>query len=204
MDLCNCPDVGILGAIPNSNCPWDIKQLQRLILQETPYKWKNGTVDITKKADWDVLIAATDKTKVIVTPNLRDVKIEPGDFITEGGGDNTTLNGVEEITGQNPSTVTALLKSGTPEQEKAIRKITCKSNLGFYGITNEGKILCRKIGDDHFPIDIQPYSFGIKDRRNEGFGTKDSNDIQFALAPRWSEDIVLVSPEDFNPFSLAD
>jgi hypothetical protein len=42
-------------------------------------------------------------------------------------------------------------------------------------------------------------SLGVKDRRNEGFGTKDTVDIQFSLAARWSEDLVKRTPTDFNP-----
>ena len=41
-------------------------------------------------------------------------------------------------------------------------------------------------------------ALGVKDRTNEGFGTKDVNEIQFSLAAGWSEDLVEITPADFN------
>lgn len=199
MDLCNCPNTAPLDLIPDSDCPFDLKQIQKVIFQKTGSSFDTGATPpttTTLKADWDVLLAATDNTKVVVTPFIIDVKVVPGDFITEGGGDNTTLNGVEEITGFNPTKVTGMFKSITPEQEKALKKLMCHP-LTAYFVNQDVNIFGKKVTDaitTGFPVQ----ALGIKDRNNEGFGTKDSNDIQFSMPARWSEDLVRITPSDFN------
>ena len=198
MGLCNCPST-TLEAIPTSTCSFDLKQLQKSIFQKigSSFDTAAGTpTDPTLKADWDTFIAATDNTKAVVTPFIRDVKIAAGDFITEGGGDNTTLNGVEEINGTNPSAVTGMFRSITPEQEKSLKKLMCDP-LHVYLINQNGRIFGKKVSAT-VTTGIPVQALGVKDRTNEGFGTKDVNEIQFSLAAGWSEDLVEITPADFN------
>lgn len=200
-DLCSCPNTGALEIIPNSDCPFDLKQIQKIVFQKVGFVWDTASTtatskDITKKADWDALKTATNDTKVITTPFIRDVKVTSGDFITEGGGDNTTLNGIEEITGVNPTKVTGMFKSITPEQEKALKKLMCHPLVAYF-INQNGDIFGKKITDTK-TSGFYLQALGVKDRSNEGFGTKDTNELQFSIPARWSENIVRISPADFN------
>jgi len=211
---CNCPTSGILGDIPSSTCPFDLKQIQKIIIAvQGKVIWDSAIGDGTgldgvpqvdsqldTLADWEALRTAVDETKVIITPFIGgDPIIEAGEAITEGGGDNSSLNGVEEVIGVNPSKFSCTFKSLTPAQEKALKAPKCEA-VEVYFVTEAAKIVANKIDDVttlHNGIKVQSYFFG--DRSNEGYATKDKNTMSFSLPEGWSENIVLVSPIDFNP-----
>lgn len=209
---CNCPDDGILVEIPNENCPFDLKQIQRLAFAtQGKVIWDSATgggagtgvpqVDsqVDTKADWEARRTAVDNSKIVVTPLIGgDPIIEAGDAITEGGGDNSTLNGVEDVTGVNPSKFSCNFKSIAPATEKALKAIMCKATEVYFFLEG-GRIACQQIegGTTHKGFNVQ--SLFVSDRNNEGYGTKDKNDLSFSLASGWSENLVIVKPADFNP-----
>lgn len=209
---CNCPNDGILTEIPNDNCPFDLKQIQRLALAtQGKVVWDSATgggagdgvpqldSQVDTKADWEALLTAVDNTKVVVTPLIGgDPIIEAGEPITEGGGDNTTLNGVEDVTGVNPSKFSCNFKSISPATEKAMKALMCNS-VEVYFFTEGGKIVCENIEgtENHKGFNVQ--ALFVSDRNNAGYGTKDTNAFSFSLPAGWSENLVLVSPADFNP-----
>lgn len=210
---CNCPDDGILNEIPNENCPIDLNQIQRLAFAtQGKVIWDSATgggtgngvpqlnSQVDTLADWQALRTATDSTKIVVTPLIGgDPVITAGDAITQGGGDNTTFNGVAEVTGTNPSKFSCTYKSISPATEKALKELMCKSTE-VYLFLEGGKIACQKIdngGVNHKGLNVQ--SLFVSDRNNEGYGTKDKNTLSFELASGWSEDLVIVKPADFNP-----
>lgn len=209
---CNCPDDGILTEIPNSNCPFDLKQIQRLAFAtQGKVLWDSATggglgdgvpvttAQVDTLADWDARRTAVDDTKIIVTPLIGgDPIIEAGDAITEGGGDNTTLNGVIDVTGTNPSNFSATFKSLEPAQEKAMKQAMCKATEVYFFIEG-GKIACEKLDGltNHRGFKVQ--SLFISDRNNAGYGTKDTHTISFSLPAGWSENLAIVKPADFNP-----
>lgn len=209
---CNCPDDGILEDVVSSDCPFDLKQIQRLAFatrgmvvwdSATGGGAGNGVPSLTSQvdtlADWQARRTAVDNTKIIVTPLIGgDPAIEAGEAITEGGGDNSTLNGAEDVTGVNPSKFSCLFKSIAPETEVGMKKVKCKT-AEVYFFNEAGKIICQKIPGtlNHKGFIMQSYFFS--DRNNAGYGTKDTNTLSFSLASGWSENLVMVEPADFNP-----
>lgn len=205
MSLCNCPAPTALTEIPNSDCPFDLGQIQKIGFQRVGFQFDDGAVVPTSPsvlADWTALKSAVDSTKVVFTPLIgSDPLIVPGEAITEGGGDNTTLNGVELVTGTNPSKFTAKFRSLTPEQESALKLLICEKQLVVYLVTDANKIVVKKISADvKEGISIQ--SFFLGDRNNEGFGKNDTHSMMFSLPAGWSEDIEIITPEaGFNPLT---
>lgn len=209
---CNCPDDGILTEIPNQNCPFDLKQIQRLAFAtQGKVIWDSATgggagdgvplatAQLDTKADWEARRTATDETKIVVTPLIGgDPVIEAGEAITEGGGDNSTLNGVTETTGVNASSFSAMFKSLLPEIEKALKALMCK-NLEVYFFVEGGHIVAEQTEGKTNIKGFNVQSMFISDRNNAGYGTKDTNTISFELASGWSENLVKVKPADFNP-----
>lgn len=209
---CNCPDNGILVEIPNESCPFDLKQIQRLAFatkgkvlfdSATGGGAGNGIPQANSQvdtlADWNARKTATDNTKIVFTPLIGgDPTIEAGDAITSGGGDNSSLNGVEEVTGVSPSKFTCVFKSIAPATEKAMKELMCKSTE-VYLFLEGGKIACVKVEgtENHKGFNVQ--SLFVSDRNNEGYGTQDKHDFSFSLASGWSENLVIVKPADFNP-----
>ena len=202
---CNCPLPTALTAIPALDCGVDLKQIQRLIFR------RRGNVigaaatpanDPLELADWQALLAAADDTKVVITPLIAaNPIIDAGDAITNGGGDNTTLNGVEEVEGTNPSAFSAEFKSLTPEIERAMQSLMCELNLEVFFVLEGGNIAAKAdnsvdpvVNWSGFPIQ----SLFVSDRNNAGFATKDIHNISFSLPTGWANDLVILNP-NFNP-----
>ena len=214
MDCNNCPDLGILVEIDAANCPFDLKQIQKMAFSSKgSVIWDSATggglgdgspqVDsqIDTKADWDARRAAVDASKMVVTPFIGgDPIITAGEPITEGGGDNSTLNGVEEVVGTNPSVFSAVFKSLSVAQELAIKDLMCRSGVEVTLFLEGGKIAASKPSATSENITgFTTQSLFLGDRNNEGFGTKDSFAFSFSLAAGWSETLVVIDPADFNP-----
>ena len=200
--LCTCPNTGALTTSPSSDCEINLKQIQKLIFFKQGQSMTVATEDPTLAATWATRIAAANDTKVVATPFIEgDSVIEAGDPTTEGGGDNSTLNGVEEVTGSDPSKYSGKFKGISPAQEKAMKSWICNKKLVVALVNQDNQIIMRDVvGDgtilDGFPIQ----SFFITDRNNAGFNSRDTNEIQFSMAAGWSEGISLVAPEaGFSP-----
>ena len=204
---CNCPKNTALTEIPQQDCPFNLRQIQRYIFQRGGYLFDvAGTPpsDIQLLADWQALKTVMDDTKVVITPLIgADPVIESGDAITNGGGDNSTLNGVEENEGTNPASASAMFKSISPEIEKAMKNLICETDLVVYFVLQGGRIAAKKIeGSDQY-TGFTAQSFFFSDRGNQGFGTKDLNTMTFQMPAGWSEDIVIFDSDElnFNPIT---
>lgn len=206
MANCKCPKTTALTEIPTQECTVDLEQLQKFGFQRGGYMWDSTLVtpeiptDITKKADWLTLKTATNDTKIVFTPLIGgDPIITAGEPILNGGGDNSTLNGVEELLGTNPSTFTGLFKSLSSAVKTALVELECETDLVVYPINQNGKIIALEVAEGQytgFPVQ----GFHITDRTNNGFGTKDTFAVRFTLPARWDAKLVILDPEaGFRP-----
>lgn len=201
---CNCPEESSLIEIIAENCGVDLKQIQKIAFQrDQPFGVFTPTT-IVDLAAWQALKTANDDTKIVISPFIGgDPIIEPGDKITTGGGDNSTLNGVEEIEGVNPSAFSCVFKSLSPLVESQIKALICEKRLTVYLLLQGGRIACwsENIASptaDNKGIQIQ--SFFLSDRANAGFGTKDTFNCSFSLVESWSEKLVIFKPT-WNPLT---
>lgn len=205
MSICPCPKATSLTAIPTNDCPVDLKQIQKIIVQRQGYEFDSGAGTPTSPsvlADWLALKAASNDTKVIVSPFIgSEPLITPGEAIQEGGGDNTTLNGIAVVTGTNPSEFTCKFRSLSADQEKALKLLMCESALVVYFITQDNKIVVKKI-DTAKKTGFDISALFISDRMNEGFGKNDMFNFKFSLVAGWSEDLEIITPAPgFNPLT---
>jgi hypothetical protein len=201
---CNCPLPTELTTIPALDCGVNLKQIQRLAFQRSGNQFGTGALpaanDITVLADWQALIAAADSTKIVVTPLIGgNPTIEAGAAITTGGGDNSTLNGVEEVEGVNPAPFSAEFKELTPEIELAMKQLTCEKSLTVYLFLEGGKIGVYKI-DATNQRGFLLQSMFVSDRNNAGFATKDITNVSWAFPSGWSENLEIITPA-FNPLT---
>jgi len=208
---CNCPADTALTTIPSQDCEVNMNQIQRLAFRRRGNVFGANAVDGAGAAaandplilaDWQSLIAAADSTKVVVTPLLAsNPVITPGDAITNGGGDNTTLNGVEEVEGVNPAVFTAEFKGLAPDIEKALKKLMCEKNLEVFFLLEGGKIAAKADNSVDPVVDWSGFgaqSLFISDRGNAGFATRDIVNISFNMPNGYSEDLAILDPA-FNP-----
>lgn len=200
---CNCPAPTALTEIVAENCGVDLKQIQRIALERVGNLF-DGTattpVQIASLADWQAKMTAADDTKVVVTPLIGgEPTIESGDAITNGGGDNSTLNGVEEVEGVNPSLFSCIFKSMSPANEKNMKALMCEKQLQVYFFLQGGRIATFKIAVDQYKGFVARSIF-ISDRNNAGYGSKDTHQFRFNLVEGWSEDLEIITP-NFNPLT---
>ena len=195
--------------IPVSNCPESFGQIQKVAFQRL-YKStgeKNSfktDAGIEKKASWTPLLSADDDTKIVISPYIQAPTAEAGAARTFGGG-NETLGGVEEIVGREPTPFTGVMRKLPQKIIKALKELQCESwgdNLGIYLFDENGAIGAiqdAKTATTHYPIPIR--SLFIGDKTLGGYEAPDSNNIQWAFLPNWSDDLAIIVPEDFNPLT---
>lgn len=201
IDDCACPQSTSLTEIPVQDCSVNMKQIQRLAFQRGTNQFgTNATIpnDILQLADWQDLMIATDSTKIVVTPRIGgNPVITAGEAITNGGGDNSTLNGIEEVDGINPSVFECEFREISSETEVGIKNLMCERNLTVYFFLQGGKIGVLKIDDTNYK-GFKAESLVLLDRNNTGLNTKDMHKMSFSLLAGWSEKLVILTP-NFNP-----
>lgn len=208
LENCDCPLAAEIPTIPVDDCPVDVGQIQKIILQRRGYSFnpEGGVNDITLGATWTALLAATDSTKIQLTPFTESFVITAGEAITIGGGGNDTLNGVEKVTGVNPSAANGHFASIPQHIAQELKKFMCYKDLVAYYVNEEDKIIAKNVTQGGAATDeIQGFpvqSLFISDLDNQGFGTNDKNMLSFKLKKGWSDGLEKFTPADFSPLNL--
>lgn len=209
MNLCTCPAATALTTIPAAGCPESFGQIQKIAFQRLHKAdgTKNAftsTNSILLKASWTALMAADDGTKIVLSPYVQAPSNEAGGPRTFGGG-NETLGGVEIIIGREPTTFSAVIRSVSQSVIKAMKELQCEAagdNLGVFLIDENGAVECIKdetTDGTFYPIPIR--SLFIGDKTHGGLEAPDSNAIQFAFLPNYSDNLSIQVPTDFNPLT---
>lgn len=206
---CQCPAATALTTIPAVDCGENFGQIQKVAFQRLHQA--DGTRNsftsaaaIGLKASWTSKMAATDGSKIVVSPYLENPTSEPGAARTFGGG-NETLGGIEEILGPEPTTFSAVLRRMPQSVIKIMKELSCESNAGNLGVflfNENGQIEALQDPETEttfYPIPIR--SFFVSDKGHGGLESPDSNNINWAFAPNYSDDLKIVTPTDFNPLT---
>ena len=209
MNLCTCPAAASLTSIPAAGCPESFGQIQKIAFQRLRKAdgTKNSftsTSSILIKASWTAKMAASDATKIVISPYIQAPSQEAGSPRTFGGG-NETLGGVEIIIGREPSTFTGVMRAVPQNVIKAMKDLQCEAvgdNLGVFLFDENGNI--EAIADattagTFYPIPIR--SLFIGDKAHGGLEAPDSNAIQFSFLPNYSDNLSIQVPTDFNPLT---
>lgn len=218
--LCNCPAAASLTAIPCTDCPEQFGQIQKVAFQRLRGSdgklnyWTGSTSSnsaILTLAGWQAKMAAVDSSKVVLSPYIYAPTQEGGAARTFGGG-NESLGGIEEIIGAEPTTFTAQLRSEPQTTIAILKELICEAkvgNLGIYLFDEYGRIECivkdtvQTEGSDAvptaYPIPIR--GFFVGDKIHGNLESPDSNAIQWAFPPNYSDNLKILVPTDFNPLS---
>ena len=205
--LCNCPAGAALSNIPISECPESFGQVQKVIFQRifstgsTKNSFVAATSDPKLKASWTPLLAAADGTKVVQSPYIQAPTTEAGAAKTYGGG-NETLGGIEIIIGREPTSFTGNILRSTQDTIAALKTFMCET-VGVYLVDEFGRIGMitdnRTTPTKYFPIPIQGLFVG--DKSLGGLEAPDMNVISWKFFPNWSDNLVILTPTDFNALS---
>lgn len=207
--LCSCPPAAAPGDITAVTCFEGLGQIQKFAFQRiystgtTKNKFTIASANPNLLASWTALKAATDGTKVVVSPFVEGPVFTPGGPRTFGGG-NQTLGGIEKIVGREPTLFEARydeLPQSTVQQLKAYQ---CEI-IGVYLFDEYGRIV--GITDSHssptevYPIPVANKSLFIGDKKFGGLEEPDSNMLRWQFLPNWSDLMHVVTPSDFNPLT---
>ena len=203
MSACQCPAGASIPSVPNASCPQDFGQIQKIIFQRvfSSGTTKNSMTQANAKllATWTPLFSAADGTKAVITPYVEAPTADGGDAITYGGG-NDTVGGATKVIGTNPTNMTFALRQIVQSIAKALKGLMCELSLGVYFVNGDGQIMGKANGESGFsPIPIQTLFVG--DLKLNGLETPDENALSFSLPANWSDDVVIITPTDFNPLT---
>lgn len=206
---CACPAAATLPTIPKFECSEGFGQIQKIAFQRI--NSENGNNHFSENQDsikilgsWIPYLAATDSTKIVISPFVENPTQDGGDARTYGGG-NDTLGGVSKIIGSEPTTLTVQLRDVPQIVIKELKKLMCEAqngNLGVYLFDDNGNIECRTVESAdiifYHPIPIRALFVG--DKIHGGLENPDSNTMSFQFAPNYSDDLSIVTPI-FNPLT---
>lgn len=202
-----CPKPTAIPTVNKVTCPINLGQIQRFIFQRAGFIFDSAAMtpnDIKLLASWTPLFTATDDTKVISTPRMAGVVIPRGEAKTEGGGDNSTIDGVELVVGTGPITLTGDLISVPAKIRKQLKEaLNSEEDLAVYMINQYGQIICW----NNDPANTAVTSFSglqisgrvyVSDPGNEGLNTLDKSTLRFSFAEGWADQLAMVKGTDFN------
>lgn len=209
--ICQCPAAAAIPNVPNVQCSESFGQIQKVAFirlkkaDGTLNSFVTGTsTEITKIAAWQTKLSATDGSKIVVTPYINSPADSGGDARQSGGG-NDDLGGIPTVLGSNPVQFNAVLRAVPQSVIKALKSLICESNahnLGVFLFDENGKI--EAIQDEttattHYPIPID--AFFVRDKLHGNYDAKDNNPISWAYRENYSNNLVIVTPTDFNPLT---
>ena len=209
--ICQCPAAAAIATIPNVTCPENFGQIQKVAFQRlrkadgTKNRFDSSTGHgIQTLASWEDLLAALDGSKVVVSPFINSHADSGGDArMTSGGNDD--LGGIAEVLGGNPVQFDGQIRGVPQSVIKAMKELQCEANAGNLGVflfDENGKIEAIQDAanpDVHYPIPIRALFIGSKIHGN--FDAKDSNAISWQYPDNYSDNLVIVTPNNFNPLT---
>lgn len=206
--ICQCPAAAAIATIPNVTCPENFGQIQKVAFQRL--RKADGSANkftsdasILLKASWTALMTAVDGSKIVISPYINAPADSGGDArLTSGGNDD--LGGIPTVLGGNPVQFDGSLRSIPQSVIKTMKELECEAaagNLGVFLFDENGKIEAVKgaTDGDYSPIPIRALFIGSKIHGN--FDAKDSNAISWQYPDNYSDDLVILSPTDFNPLT---
>lgn len=198
-----CPPASEIGDQVDFTCGFDFGQILKFAFQRL---YSSGTTlntitpaNAALLATWTALLAAVNSTKVQISPNLLgDADTAPGGKLTFGSG-NAVPYGVPIITGREYTPFTSKLYNPPSKTIKALKLLEGEQG-GVYLINNYGKILC-KADNPTTPTQVYPIpitQFFVNDRDLGGLTDPDFHTIEWSFVPGWSDDVIAITPSDFN------
>lgn len=200
---CACPLPTEITDIPAEVCAENIGQIQRIIFQR---KQATGSPTFATQvlpktlANWTTLLTATDSTKVQATPLFQAHVIPQVTAITEGGDDNSTIDGNQNVVGASTIEVTGEFPNLPAAILAALQLYNCEPNLTVFFVNEYKKILgwsTTLVSTDFRGIDIKEFFIG--DGGSEGKNTTDKTMFRYNMKYGWRSRLRFVTPTDFDP-----
>ena len=209
-DLLTCPKPTYLANTPNPTCPvrWD--QILKLGIRRINGRATLTTSTILLSATVTPLLTAVDDTKLLITPNIKNIVIPNAEPIKEGGNDNTTFNGMPELRGLGIVQVTGAYMDNVDDTTAvALRALASESslngdsNIEMFPITRFAKgVLINPSTTIAYGIKI--YNFVVSDVSSEGYNKPNRYYISWDMEGGWSAGVKMFTPTDYNLLSITN
>ena len=172
-------------------------QVVRLAVQlaGTPFV---SASDIKLKASWDTLIAATDATKIILSPPFSGSKITPSKALETGADTNATYEGLPIYFGEGTAMFSAEFNDVDAAVIDAFFAVVSSFSMGngigsnsltAYWINNDGHIFSTPLFAGLPCINLAP-----RTRGTDGLNSSDKIPFSFYLPPNWDGNTTLPTP----------
>lgn len=197
-----CPKPEALTPMPAQDCPFRLDQIVRMAFARRAMPPFVSETTMKLLATWTPLIAASDETKVVISPLFAGFVVPSSEGIFQGGGDNTTFNGLRIYQGENFVTVTGQFSNISPAVHLALTELSQYSLASSVGVTDLGIIPFNKNGYA-FPnaLDTIPvYNFRVATRGSEGLNANDIIPFSFDVLPEWDKHLQSVKLS-FDPLT---
>ena len=128
---CQCPLGATIEDLLDLDCPVKIGQIGKAAFQITG----NPFVDITDNTEWATAIAASDATKIQVTPILHAQESTPAEAVTVGGaGSNEVYNGTVLNVSEGFYSLNFSIRNPSPAVLSALKAYECEVEAGRLGV----------------------------------------------------------------------
>lgn len=196
--FCVCPAPAAIGAIPAFTCGEEFGQIQKIVFQRRQAAATFATVVAAGTlANWTTLKAAVGATKVVATPFFENFVIPGVEAITEGGDDNSTLDGTALVVGRTTPIATGNFRSLPGATFTALELYICEPDMTVFFINEYGQIIADSHdGTDVWGIPISEWFIG--DKEVQGKNTSNKNMFRFGVRAGWTKKLKVITPVDFN------
>lgn len=209
MSLINsCPLPAALGSVPETSCPVIFGQISKIAIQRIQAVPSFTLLTAILKATWTPHLAAVDDEKIVLTPMISNLVLPASELLSEGGNDNTTVNGIRNVRGLGSLTVTGQILNISEATKAALQALFAESksptpgatNLWGYFLTTDGKVIGKKEGANLAGIPL--YNLALTDPGSEGFNKDNVFNFSFDLEGGWSDGFEVLKTTDIKPLTF--
>lgn len=211
--ICSCETV--LPNLVDVSCPQDLDQVVKIAFQLKQASAPFDSTDAINEANsWNTLLAASDATKIVLSPALANVVIpsSEGNFTAEDS--NESVNGVGYYLGENIVKITGEIHSPSQAVIDALDALSCYSDASLGSSKLMAYLFLRRIkgisrvvakgtsvAGEHQGFEI--FNFRVSSLASEGYNSKTKYMFSFTMQPDEWKDMEVVNL-DFNPLALAN
>lgn len=211
--LFKCPPGTYLGGIAPTTCPIKWDQTQKIVFgRKSTGRFPNAGAFVSQ-AHWQALFNAIDDSKLVITPYVSNLVIPATEVLSTGGNDNSTVDGVPEVTGIGFAAVTFTLKNVSAETANELRLIGTEtmiqpgvSNIVGYFLQTSDAVVWNKTATGAAYEGFEIFNLVVTDAGNEGLNTNTMYNVSFNMKGGWSQywgyQVLPFNPRDLsNPSS---
>lgn len=197
-----CPLPTTLEDLLEATCLEQFGQIQKLAIRMINPANRGVWVaesEILDKSTWEDFKAASDSTKIVITPNIPGIVIPNSETLMEEGGNNNTIDGIAILVGKGIVKVTGKCLNMPVAVAKSLEALTKFSNVSGATLIeafffNEAGQIIHQVNDEDQRIGFPIYNFVISSVGTEGYNKSNTHMVSFEMKGNWDDKLAIVSP----------